>query len=148
MICSGRIDNLKADAGKETLVKIPYTLGHPEPGSDYYLNLSFVYKRDTDFAPAGTEIGIGQFLLQSGQNGLVGSKADKAEGEKLAGDGASGAPAIQETKNRAEISGEGFRVVFDRVTGRLATYEVQGKTLITSGPSMNLWPKETGKISL
>ncbi len=137
--CSGRIDNLKADAGKETLVKIPYTLGHPEPGSDYYLNLSFVYKRDTDFAPAGTEIGIGQFLLQSGQNGLVGSKADKAEGEKLAGDGASGAPAIQETKNRAEITGEGFRVVFDRVTGRLATYEVQGKTLITSGPSMNLW---------
>ena len=60
---SGRIEELYAEAGQETLVKIPYRLGRREPGSDYYLNLSFVYKNAVNYGPARAEIGREQFLL-------------------------------------------------------------------------------------
>ena len=46
---------------------------------------------------------------------------------------------VKETAVKTKITGDGFCVVFDRVTGRLLKYEVGGKRLITAGPSMNLW---------
>ncbi len=48
-------------------------------------------------------------------------------------------PLVKETAARMEICGEGFQVVFDKVTGQLMEYRVQGKRLITAGPAMNLW---------
>lgn len=67
-----------------------------------------------------------------------------AEKESNAGGDSEGvkredALVMKETAVQAEITGDGFRVVFDKVTGRLTGFEVQGKSLILSGPSMNLW---------
>ncbi len=130
---SGRIEELCARAGEEVLVKLPYTIGEPEPGSDYYLNLSFVSKSSADYAPAGFEIGTGQFLLPAGA--LASGAADRIENESEH----RSALEVKETAAWAEITGEDFSVVFDKVTGKLTSYEVRGKQMITAGPSLNLW---------
>ena len=148
---SGRIEELRADAGEETLVKLPYTLGKMESGKDYYLNLSFVYKTAVDYAPAGAEIGTEQFLLPAcgtGDREILATVRQEADGlgccaqiQEEAQMPASVGKGIEvkETAVKTEITGDGFFVAFDRVTGRLLEYEAEGKRMITAGPSMNLW---------
>ncbi len=173
---SGQMEHLCARAGEETQVRIPSALETQEPGKDYYLNLSFVYKTATDYAPAGAEIGTEQFLLAAGaETGkeqflpAAGAEIGKeqflpAAGAEIgtkqflpaAGSRENGmgilenevrtdeqkvqkVPLVKETAARMEICGEGFQVVFDKVTGQLMEYRVQGKRLITAGPAMNLW---------
>ena len=152
---SGRIEELCVDAGKETLVQIPYTLDDLAPGSDYYLNVSFVYKEDTDYAAKGEEIGTQQFPVRiwkdacarqperSAEATCTGRTEQNAEeaGAVSCTDtlGTEDTLHIQETAVRAEITGTDVRVVFDKVTGRLLSYEVRGKERIAEGPSMNLW---------
>ncbi|MGN1166895.1 MAG: glycoside hydrolase family 2 TIM barrel-domain containing protein [Lachnospiraceae bacterium] len=125
--CKGSIENLDVDPQKERLVRIPYSLEKIEPESDYYLNLSFVYKSDNSFASAGSELAKVQFLLP----------VYKAAKDKT--DRRSGKLEVTETSVRAEISGENVKVVFDKVTGKLLTYEANGKLFVTDGPSLNLW---------
>ena len=48
---SGYIEHLCARAGEETLVQVPTGLETQKPGADYYLNLSFVSKQATNYAP-------------------------------------------------------------------------------------------------
>lgn len=131
---SGRIEKLQAKAGKEELVKLSYSLEKMEPESDYYLNLSFVYREASSYGPAGLEIGTEQFLLPN-----CGVKVQKAEERFMPGLSGKKALKVKETAVKTKITGDGFCVVFDRVTGRLLKYEVGGKRLITAGPSMNLW---------
>lgn len=151
---SGRIEELCAEAGQETLVKIPYRLGRRELGSDYYLNLSFVYKNAVNYGPAGAEIGREQFLLPVYgvemkeewdsvlPNGKETNLSSSPMEEKTAdsfGYVERKELVLKETAIQAEIIGEGFEAAFDKVTGRLIRYEAEGKRLILSGPSMNLW---------
>lgn len=130
---SGRIEELCANAGEDMVVKIPYTLEEIEEGSDYFLNLSFVNKSATDYAPAGHEIGTGQFLLPvySGKKKETVLDAEEKNGVQPL--------TVKETAVLAEITGDHFSVVFDKVTGKLVSYENSGKQMITAGPSLNLW---------
>ena len=151
---SGRIEELCAEAGQETLVKIPYRLGRREPGSDYYLNLSFVYKNAVNYGPARAEIGREQFLLPvygvemkeewdsvlpDGKETNLSSSAMEEKTADSFGYVERKELVLKETAVQAEIFGEGFEAAFDKVTGRLIRYEAEGKSLILSGPSMNLW---------
>ena len=151
---SGRIEELYAEAGQETLVKIPYRLGRREPGSDYYLNLSFVYKNAVNYGPARAEIGREQFLLPvygvemkeewdsvlpDGKETNLSSSAMEEKTADSFGYVERKELVLKETAVQAEIFGEGFEAAFDKVTGRLIRYEAEGKSLILSGPSMNLW---------
>lgn len=135
---SGRIEELWADAGKETLVKIPYRIEEPEPGSDYYLNLAFVHKNASAHGPAGARIGTEQFLLPVSGSPSCSGNEQKEDGLDGGMDSCQ-ALTIEETAVRAEIAGEGFRVIFDKVAGKLIGYEVHGKNMIAAGPEMNLW---------
>lgn len=122
-----RIENLDVASGKKTQIQIPWNVDEIMPGCDYYLNLSFVYKYDSIFAEAGMEIAKYQFLLPVYR-----------EIEKKPAKGASSLK-VSETAARAEIQGDHVKVIFDKVTGKLLTYETDGKCLITDGPSLNMW---------
>lgn len=142
---SGRIEELDVKAGEEAPVRIPYQIEEPEPGSDYYLNLSFVCKNASDYAPAGHEIGTAQFLLPAGNAGKQ-QNAGLPEAETLvsadrdvSGQKLKKALVVSETAARAEIAGEDFSVVFNKITGKLESYEVNEKHRIIEGPSLNLW---------
>ena len=64
--------------------------------------------------------------------------ADEA-GFGVSGQESKTALAVSETAVRAEITGEKFCVVFNKITGKLESYEVNGKNRIIDGPSLNLW---------
>lgn len=148
---SGQIGELDARAGEETLVRIPYQIEEPEPGSDYYLNLSFVNKEASDYALTGHEIGTAQFLLPVGNAGkeqnaglpeaeaAVADLAADAADREVSGQKLKKSLVVSETAARAKIAGENFSAAFNKVTGKLESYEVNGKNRIIDGPSLNLW---------
>lgn len=130
--CSGCIDQLEAGPQEDMTVILPCLPEQIEEETDYYLNLSFTYNEDTAFAPSGYEIARAQFKLP------VYRKADRKTCGRAEAVNAAASLKVAETPVRAEITGEKVRVVFDKVTGQLLTYEAEGKTLMTSGPVLNL----------
>lgn len=122
----GVLTELSAGPGEKTEICLPHIPYRAEAGTDYYLNLSFVYQEDTLFAPAGFEIGKAQFLLP----------VEKMTQERKEAE--AGKVRIQENAVEAEISGTGFQVVFNKVTGQLMHYEVNGNVRMTQGPSLNI----------
>lgn len=128
---AGQIEELEVLAGEEAVVKLPCKPEEIVPGCDYYLNLSFVYKEATDFAPEGAEIAAEQFRLpiEAERRFERGMESTEAEREL----------EIKESGARAAISGKNFSVVFDKVTGKLLDYQVAGKRRIAEGPVLNLW---------
>lgn len=130
--CAGRIDKLLIGPQKARIIKLPCEVESVEAGSDYYLNLSFVYKEKNDFAEAGMELSKAQFLLPVYKEVLQQETEIKETkpAESL---------TVTETEVRAEIAGEQIKVVFDKVTGRLLELKLHGKDMITTGPSLNLW---------
>lgn len=123
----GWIEKLDVAPGQKTQLQISWNVKEIEPGCDYYLNLSFLYKYDNAFAQAGMEIAKYQFLLPV---------YEESEKRVL---GSTEVLKVSETPSRAEILGDHVKVVFDKVTGRLLTYETEGKCRIVSGPSLNMW---------
>lgn len=121
----GCMENLDIAPQSCREIILPAVPEHVEPETDYYLNLTFTYNRETTFAPCGHEIAKQQFLLP------VYQKAPEMEIE-------AAELSISESNVQAVISGENVKVVFDKVTGQLLTYEVKGKKLILSGPTMNM----------
>lgn len=134
---SGYIEHLCARAGEETLVQVPTELETQKPGADYYLNLSFVSKQATNYAPGGAEIGTEQFLLKAGSiQAVPGILKNTVQSEEQ---NVKETYIVKQTAARMEIAAAGWKVAFDKVTGQLLEYRVRGKRLITSGPTMNLW---------
>lgn len=129
--CAGRIDKLQVKPQESALIKVPCMVEDVEEGSDYYLNLSFVYKESNDFAKAGIEISKAQFLLPVSKE----PEFHKIERERTAAEKLR----VTETAVRAEIAGAQIRTVFDKVTGRLLVLEFHGKDMIAEGPALNLW---------
>lgn len=128
----GMIDQLEAKPQGEQIVTLPHAPETVLADTDYYLNLTFSYNRETDFAPCGHEIAGVQFLLPVYREMAEESRQAERTGKM------PGKLELKETNVRAEITGESFRAVFDRVTGQLLSYEKDGREWIVSGPVLNL----------
>lgn len=124
---NGRIESISVEPQACEEFVLPITVENILPGTDYYLNLSFRYNHDTSFAASGHEVAKQQFALPVYMEEQAVNM--DSSGEKL---------TVVETEARAEISGEHVKAVFDKVTGKLLTYEVNGKTMMIDGPSLNL----------
>lgn len=121
----GVIDSLDVPPQQSRELELPVQLEQVEPGTDYYLNLSFTYRAATSFAPGGHEVAKQQFLLP------VYREAEPTPPP-------AGKFTVQENATRVTVQSERAEVVFDRVTGQLLSYQVDGKTRILSGPVMNM----------
>lgn len=133
---SGCIEKLEIGPQEAAVMTLPHLPEQVEAETDYYLNLSFVYNTDTAFAKSGHEIAKAQFQLpvyQAAEDECV--SRDQSRDQE---DGGVNALEITETQVRAEIKGNKVRVLFDKVTGKLLTYEAEGRTLISDGPALNL----------
>lgn len=133
----GRIESLDVAPRQEVCIRIPWVVEHIEPGCDYYMNLSFVYKYDNEFASADMEIAKEQFLLPVDRKVVSNSPCEKLVEIKLAETFAK--LRVTETMAHAEISNDHIRVIFNKITGKLLTCEMEGVCRIIDGPSLNLW---------
>lgn len=131
---SGRLDLRGIAPGASQEIAIAYALPHlPEPGADYWLNVSFLLAADTSWAEAGHEVAWAQFELPH-----------KGERAAHASEAAAADPVLV-TENGAmlEVRGNDFEVAFDRTYGLIVSWKHAGTELLREGPRLDLWRAPT-----
>jgi beta-galactosidase len=99
-----------------------------EPGKEYRLLVNALLRNDEPWAPKGHEVAWEQFALPYDR--------PPAETENPH----TTTPLRRtETDHRLTISGSDFSYVFDKSEGRLISIECQGRELLQSPLSLNLW---------
>ncbi len=131
----GKLNRAQLDvaplSGKDVTVpfKVP---GNPEPGTEYFLELSFTTKETTKWAKAGFEVAKQQLAVDAGSPAVTPLPLD-------------GVPALtyEDGDEAVTVRGEGFSVAVDKKSGVITSYRVRGAQLIASGPAPNFWRAPT-----
>jgi beta-galactosidase len=122
---AGTLPSLDLAPRATTVVTVPMKLFKPEPGVEYFLELSFRLKNDTLWAKAGHEIAWDQFKLP-----------DTAPAPQFA----TTAPLkLTDTT----VTGQGFEIVFDKQSGTLKSWRHNGSELIGSPLRPDFWRAQT-----
>lgn len=131
VIASGTLPALDIAPGEEKEFSIALPKITPQPGVEYWLDLSFRLKQATKWAPAGHEIAWEQFALPL-----------RAEAPRA---GFSNSPRldIEEKGGIYVLSSPVFRAIFDPKAGTFADYRYQGALLIERGPLPDFWRAPT-----
>jgi beta-galactosidase len=125
----GPLEPLNLPPGAETLVTLPFKPITPQPGVEYFLRVAFTLAHDQLWAKAGYELAAMQFQLP-----LFAPAARPSEKAmpplNLAQDGRT-----------ATVTGDGFKVVFDKAAGTFSALERDGVNLLAAGggPRLHLW---------
>lgn len=122
---AGTLPELDVAPGKTVQLTIPVKPFTPQPGAEYFLELSFTLKQDTLWAKAGHEIAWDEFKLP-----------DAAPAPPLAATG-----ALKLTG--ATVSGKGFEIVFDKQAGTLKSWRANGVELIATPLRPDFWRAPT-----
>ncbi|AZM59033.1 MULTISPECIES: glycoside hydrolase family 2 TIM barrel-domain containing protein [unclassified Streptomyces] len=118
-------------SGKD--ISLPVRLPRdPEPGTEYFLQLSFTTTEPTKWAKAGFEVARHQLPLDAASPAVTPVPLSRV-------------PALrhEERDEDIRITGRGFSVTIDRDSGTITSYEARGTRLITSGPVPNFWRAPT-----
>jgi beta-galactosidase len=118
------------------IVLIPHNRSRLIKSGEYFLNLSVRLKNDLPFRPAGFEVAHEQFkLLTVAHPEVVSDKNHPV------------AYYINDTA--ILVTGANFELGFDRSTGEISFYEINGMNLIDKGLSLNFWraPNDNDKGS-
>jgi beta-galactosidase len=130
-IASGTLPELDIEPGEEREFTLSLPKVDPQPGVEYWLNLSFVQKSDTLWAKKGHEIAWEQFKLPAE------APAPTAEFAR--------APAlgVNEDAESAEFAGANFSMRFSKKDGVLDSYVYKGNLLLERGPRPDFWRAAT-----
>uniref|UniRef100_UPI003216B398 glycoside hydrolase family 2 TIM barrel-domain containing protein n=1 Tax=uncultured Draconibacterium sp. TaxID=1573823 RepID=UPI003216B398 len=121
------LDGFNLQPGESKTIVIPMTRQMPAPGVEYFVDFTAKLKSAQPFRNAGFEVAHDQFKLNMGQAELK-NKTDKVANLSLA-----------ETDKAYSVTGENFIVKFDKASGSLSSYEVNGVELLQKGPQVNFW---------
>jgi beta-galactosidase len=133
-------DEVLAEGGFPTLdieptlvreVSIPCPVPTPEPGVEYWLDLSFRLAEAASWADKGHEVAWQQFKLPVE---IPPPPMDTASMPAL---------DVTQTDHSAVITGDGFTVAIDKGTGTIGSFRYGGVELIRSGPRPNFWRAPT-----
>lgn len=114
-------------------VTVPYKLpSSPEPGTEYFLQLSFTTRESTPWAKAGFEVAKQQLAVEADSPAVTPLPLAKV-------------PALryQDGEGRVTVTGKDFSVTVDKGSGTITSYRAHGTRLITSGPVPNFWRAPT-----
>ncbi|MEU3100697.1 glycoside hydrolase family 2 TIM barrel-domain containing protein [Streptomyces griseoflavus] len=114
-------------------ISLPVRLpARPEPGTEYFLHLSFTTKEPTPWAEAGFEVARQQLPLGAGSPAVTPVPLRSV-------------PVLrhEDRERDIRITGRDFSVTVDRGAGTLTSYEANGTRLLTSGPVPNFWRAPT-----
>ncbi|QJD81974.1 glycoside hydrolase family 2 TIM barrel-domain containing protein [Cohnella herbarum] len=127
-IDGGAIEPLSTEAGSEDIIELPLKDTLLDSPGEYWIHIRFVLSDDTSWAEAGHEIAWAD--LQLPVKGTNAVSAAIAEQRPL---------RAEENKKEMIVSGEDFRITFDKLTGWISAWEHQGENVLISGPKLNLW---------
>lgn len=127
VIASGKLPALDLAPREEKEYTIALPALPAEPGVEYWLNVSFVTKAETAWAPAGWELGWEQWKLP------VETHAPAVDKSKLP------ALAIKDSPPLIHFNGPDFALIFDRLNGVITSYSYRGTPLLDRGPLPDFW---------
>jgi beta-galactosidase len=106
--------------------------GSPRPGAEYFLKVRFILAEATPWALKGHELTWEQFRLP-----ILAPGGFLLPLQEL--------PALQEVASgdRLELAGPGFQLAFERASGKLASWRMDGIELLASGPQENYYRAPT-----
>jgi beta-galactosidase len=131
VIASGRVPTLDIAPSESRVVSLPLPTITPQPGVEYWLDLSFRLADDRLWAERGHEVAWEQFRLD------LDAEAPRLDVEDMAplrlegGDGTT------------VVVGDRFKVRFDLAQGTIESLTFEGTDVIRSGPRPNFWRAPT-----
>ncbi len=123
----GKLDiDLPGSETKE--ITLPIEKPELEPGSEYWIDLSFTLPEDTSWAEKGHEVAHHQFKMPYDAPEAPGFVTDDM-------------PTIDVDDQEAsvKVTGESFEITFDKQQGTLTSFEHGGEELFKQGPMPNFW---------
>ena len=131
VIQSGNIDSLDIAPEQTKQITIPFTSFTPEPGVEYFLNLSFKLKDEQSWAPKGFEIAWEQFKLP------FENPAEKVDLSQMA------SLKLENGDNQISVDGTDFSAKIDKQTGFLSSWKFKNTELISEPLRPNFWRAPT-----
>jgi beta-galactosidase len=136
VVASGPMPEIDLAPRQQKTMKLALPALQAEPGVEYFLNVTFMLKRETAWAKRGYEIAWEQWPLPR-------------PAAPAAAPAASDVPApstplwIAESAPFVRITGRDFAVVFDRLNGVMTSYAYRGVKLLDRGPLPDFWRAPT-----
>lgn len=115
-----------------TRLAVPVKPFTPQPGVEYFLELSFRLKQNESWAKKGHELAWDQFKLP-----------DAAPQPVVAPGSFLGASVTQHDAQKITVAGLNFVVTFDKQSGTLKSWRVNGTELIASPLRPDFWRAST-----
>ncbi|WP_167612026.1 glycoside hydrolase family 2 TIM barrel-domain containing protein [Maribellus sediminis] len=122
----GTFENINLKPGESKVLVFPVPQMALLPGIERFVDFSVKLKKAKPFRPAGFEVAHEQFKLEGNY------KAPFSEGNHIE-------LKTKEVENNIVIEGENFELTFDKTSGRISSYVINGVELIKSGPQVNFW---------
>ncbi len=124
----GTLPKLSLPPREEQQIDIPFGKPQLEPGTEYFLKITFVLARDTSWATKGHIIAWDQLKLPF--------ETPSAEVLKI-----STMPKVKllESKNAFTVNGKDFQVTIDRQSGAIESFRFSGQELVVSPLVPNFW---------
>jgi len=126
-IQSGRLPELNLEPGAAMALELPVKAFDPQPGVEYFLEVTFTLKHKTPWADAGHEIAWDEFKLPDSAPARILNTHDL--------------PPVRWTAdtNGAVVSGRDFRIVFDETSGGIKSWTYKGHDLVRTGLRPDFW---------
>jgi beta-galactosidase len=130
-VAAGKIERPGISPHMSKVFTLAFPKIKPKPGVEYFVNFVTITNEAQPAVPKGHIIATDQYQLPM----TVESSPVKI----------SSVPKLQETDvaDRLIFHGKTVSVVFDKKTGELANYFIDGKQLIQKGPAFNFWRAPT-----
>lgn len=130
-ILAGKLPTLHIEPHKAKIINLPMPEISPEPGVEYFLNLSFTTKNEAPLIPKDYEVAWEQLKLP------IYKHAAKIDLSKFA-------PLIlSDSEQSALIKGDNFSITIDKKTGVIASLIYENTQFIKKGPVPNFWRAPT-----
>jgi len=126
-IASGRFPELDIPPRQARQYVLPLPALRPEPGREYWLDVSFLTRSDLPWAPKGHELAWDQFRLPLG---APPRPFDPSAAPPL---------DMDEQGDEVRFSGPDFQILFDRHAGAFTGLTYRGVRLIERGPMPDFW---------
>jgi len=128
---SGVLESPEVGPASSSYVELGLSGGVEDPSKEYFLNLTVVSREEAPMVPAGHEVAGGQFAMNPAAAKSICTEefAEKGTGEV----------SFVETKTVLTVQVPGGEIHFDRSTGQMTSYMMDGIQLLSSGPTPNFW---------
>ena len=131
VMASGTVHCPAVAPGAGATVRLPLPRFQAQPGVEYFLNVSLKSREAWAGVPKGHVVASEQFPLAA---------PPAPEGQAEQG---QSAPTIDDGPRFVRVAGRDFAVRFDRLTGGLDSFSVDGRELVAAGIEPNYWRAPT-----